>query len=88
MVFQNSFRQVSLNGNVLYAGAYDFSANGNYTPAFNGLRFSLPAGTDAAESAVRIDNLLVATAVPVPAAVWLFGSGLLMLGWRRRSSVA
>ena len=28
------------------------------------------------------------TAVPVPAAVWLFGSGLAMLGWVRRRPVA
>ena len=30
------------------------------------------------------DNVRIVTAVPVPAAVWLFGSGLGLLGWMRR----
>ena len=34
-------------------------------------------------SGIRLDNLM-ATAVPVPAAVWLFGSALAGLGWLRR----
>jgi len=34
-----------------------------------------------------IDNLVV-TAVPVPAAVWLFGSALAGLGWMRRKQTA
>jgi hypothetical protein len=33
---------------------------------------------------VSIDNVVVGSAVPVPAAVWLFGSGLAALGWLRR----
>jgi hypothetical protein len=31
-----------------------------------------------------VDNIVVAAAVPVPAAVWLFGSALAGLGWMRR----
>ncbi|MDG2154648.1 MAG: VPLPA-CTERM sorting domain-containing protein [Gammaproteobacteria bacterium] len=31
-----------------------------------------------------VDNILVGAAVPVPAAVWLFGSALAGLGWMRR----
>jgi len=31
-----------------------------------------------------LDQIRVLTAVPVPAAVWLFGSGLGLLGWMRR----
>lgn len=35
----------------------------------------------------RLDNIVV-TAVPVPAAVWLFGSALAGLGWMRRKQTA
>ena len=34
--------------------------------------------------AVAVDNISVSSAVPVPAAVWLFGSGLGLLGWMKR----
>ena len=36
---------------------------------------------------INIDNL-ESTAVPIPAAVWLFGSALAGLGWMRRKQVA
>jgi hypothetical protein len=32
----------------------------------------------------RIDNIVVSNVVPLPAAVWLFGSALAGLGWLRR----
>jgi len=35
------------------------------------------------QTIVQIDNIVV-SAVPVPAAAWLFGSGLAALGWMRR----
>jgi hypothetical protein len=38
---------------------------------------------DAANVGVAMDNIVVST-VPVPAAVWLFASGLGLLGWMRR----
>jgi hypothetical protein len=43
----------------------------------------------AADRAVfEIDNIVLATVVPIPAAVWLFGSGLGLLGWFRRRQTA
>jgi hypothetical protein len=45
--------------------------------------FGLPSGPAGGSTAVRIDNIIV-TAVPVPAAVWLFGSGLAGLAGFRR----
>ncbi|MCP4833046.1 MAG: VPLPA-CTERM sorting domain-containing protein, partial [Gammaproteobacteria bacterium] len=33
-------------------------------------------------------NIVVGAAVPIPAAVWLFGSALAGLGWIRRKQAA
>ena len=38
-------------------------------------------------SAMSVDNIVV-NVVPIPAAVWLFGSGLSLLGWFRRKGAA
>jgi len=47
---------------------------------------SIPGGTPV-PAIIDIDNIVV-TAVPIPAAAWLFGSALAGLGWfRRRQSV-
>jgi hypothetical protein len=37
---------------------------------------------------LALDNVVVGAAVPVPAAVWLFGSALAGLGWVRRRKTA
>jgi hypothetical protein len=33
-----------------------------------------------------LDNIIVANVVPIPAAVWLFGSAIGLLGWMRRKT--
>jgi hypothetical protein len=37
---------------------------------------------------VGYDDFYYSTVVPIPAAVWLFGSGLGLLGWFRRKQIA
>ena len=39
------------------------------------------------QSVISVDNLMVGSPVPVPAAVWLFGSALAGLGWVRRKRI-
>ena len=38
--------------------------------------------------ALHVDNIVVGAAVPIPAAVWLFGSALAGLGWLRRKQAS
>jgi hypothetical protein len=47
---------------------------------------SIPDGTPI-PAIIEVDNIVVGAAVPVPAAVWLFGSALAGLGFLRRGSV-
>jgi hypothetical protein len=42
---------------------------------------------DPGNSFSAIDNVYITSAVPVPAAVWLFASSLGLLGWKRRKPV-
>jgi len=48
-----------------------------------GIAYILAEGVS--PDAVGFDNL-VANTIPIPAAVWLFGSGLGLLGWLRRKA--
>ena len=61
---------------ILYApdGSFDPNAIGNYQFAMTVTRAGFPVDTVAMEVNV----------VPIPAAAWLFASGLIALGWMRR----
>lgn len=59
-------------------GSFDADALGNYQFAMTVTRFGFPVDTVAMEVNV----------VPIPAAVWLFGSGLVgLFGWSRRKAL-
>jgi hypothetical protein len=55
------------------------------TSSFGGAVDLLRLSVSGGGSATTIDNIAL-TAVPVPAAVWLFGSALAGLGWFRRKT--
>jgi len=70
---------------ILNAGAFDDTDPGNYPFDPADLRLALyfiveedSVGTDIYSAVGRVQ------VVPVPAAIWLFGSALAWLGWRRR----
>lgn len=79
-----------LNGTGTELGSFDLSANGTFnnwthsTISFAGTAQSFNL-TNAAANYVAIDNV---SSVPVPAAVWLFGTGLAMFGAVRRRGKA
>ncbi len=57
------------------------------TMTVNGGNIAYVIAEGVSPDAVGFDNL-VANTVPIPAAVWLFGSGLGLLGWFRRRQTA
>ena len=60
------------------AGAFDAGANGNY-------QFALVVS----KNGFAVDSVAMeVNVVPIPAAVWLFGSALVGLGWFRRKQTA
>jgi len=48
-----------------------------------GIRFGVNAW-GSPDATAYLDNIVITSVVPIPAAVWLFGSGLGLLGWLRR----
>jgi len=76
-----------LNGSFDAANSFDSLAN----DVSLSLQNTLYAGTDAAGESAFIQKKFMTvsvTAVPVPAAVWLFGSALALLGFRSRKPAA
>ena len=62
------------------SGFIGFSATGGDIASY--LTFYMPAGGVTNVEAFSMDNIVVATVVPIPASIWLLGSGLLALvGW-------
>lgn len=70
---------------VSYSTILGPDVSGGYT-----LQFAAVCGAVAAcDADIFIDNVSIqADVVPIPAAVWLFGSGLGLLGWMRRKAAA
>jgi hypothetical protein len=61
-------------GDWLNVIAVEFRASGDFCTSF-----CFPSS-----ATVLVDDIVVGAAVPIPAAVWLFGSALAGLGWLRR----
>ncbi len=75
-------RTIALSGELNNGITFEFDNDGHRLPASDGWvgrGWMLPGGT-------TDDWLVTATLVPVPAAVWLFGSALGLLGWMRRKA--
>jgi len=83
-----SLLQAGIGGeNGLDAIAFDFTLEGGQLPQLGGtVRFALFSNT--ANTVYMLEGT-IASVVPVPAAVWLFGTGLGLLAWiqRRRATI-
>jgi hypothetical protein len=64
------------NSLMLSVGTYDISLRSEAVTNLGGL------------ASLDFDNALTVSAVPIPAAVWLFGSALAGLGWLRQKQIA
>jgi hypothetical protein len=83
-VFDQSFVDLAnalafFDDSVLNLGAWSVGIDGILD-----LRFQLDAIVSGPNDRFSVDYLAGTAAVPVPPAVWLFGSALAMLGWLRR----
>lgn len=90
--------QLLNDSNDLFASFNDYFTVGSHTGVFNGLGFdntsdSYSFSANLLEATMRVIEpgdwirVLTVSQVPVPAAVWLFGSGLLgLMGMRKKSN--
>ena len=77
--------QTTISGTLAGGGVADLSGAIGTGDWLNLEQLSLYAETGGfgGTAGITVDNV-VASVVPIPAAVWLFGSGLFLLGWVRR----
>ena len=85
-----SFGNGSFSGGVVGGGGADLSVAVGTGDWLNlqSLELSSFGGGAFSVYEVQMDNIVVSGVVPIPAAVWLFGSALAGLGWIRRQRKA
>ncbi len=70
-------QNITLDGNLTTYNISGLDGIASLAISFDGSTYSAP---------FDLDNI-IASVVPIPAAAWLFGSGIAMLGWFRRKQV-
>ena len=80
--FDESMSTITIDSDYLASANWDLNQVGNYEIAIQGVY-----GYGASPGSLFDTASIEVTAVPVPAAAWLFGSAVGLLGWMRRKTL-